>query len=395
MSISRRRTTRLAAAGLAAALTLTACGGGDSDEGSRAAGSSKENGDITVGVALPQSGGSAILGGPMLNAIKMAVEELNADGGIDGRRVLLSAEDTGADDNSALNAFNRLVSDDPAAVVGFPVSTQGFAVMTQVDRTRIPVIMSGTNAKLASGSDWAFNWIANDQTTSTAAVEFAAKKLGYDKIALLRESGELGTGAAKTVKAAAEKQGVVVVADEVFQTGEKDLSAQANKLRGGDAQMLFVYGQQADFLVVSNALATAGVKLPTLLAGLQPQTKAQLNNGGFETIYNRGQCVPSAVKDGKTAAWAGEYAAKFGSPPTEYAAVAYDGMKLLFAALSEAGTDPEALAKSLAQAPKTEGVCGVHKGGPEGNLSYTVTIGSYGADGSYMPAEVLDLAPSD
>ena len=103
----------------------------------------------------------------------------------------------------------------------------------------IPVIMSGTNAQLAAGSDWAFNMISNDATTSTAAVEYAARDLGYKRIALLRESGELGTGAAKVVKAAAQAEGIQVVADEVFQTGEKDLSAQATALARGDAQRIF------------------------------------------------------------------------------------------------------------------------------------------------------------
>ena len=384
----RLKTSLLTATSVALAFGLAACG---SDSGS---GGGDATDPIKVGVAVPLTGGSAILGTPMRNSIEIAVKQLNDAGGIDGRKIQLSVQDVGGDDTSALNALNRLTSDDPAAVIGFPISTQGYAVMTQVDRNGIPVIMSGTNAQLAAGSDWAFNMISNDATTSTAAVEYAARDLGYKRIALLRESGELGTGAAKVVKAAAQAEGIQVVADEVFQTGEKDLSAQATALARGDAQMIFSYGQQADFIVIGNALAAAGVKLPTLLAGLQSTTYAQLNNAGFAKVYNRGQCVPSGFTEGAPKDFVTAYQAAYSSPPTEYAAVAYDGMNLLISGLKSAGTDPAALRDALAKAPQTTGVCGVHKGGPDGNLSFGVTIGSYDDAGTYTAAKTLEVVPA-
>jgi len=383
-------TTRKTVAFFAAATALVALAGcsstpaASSDDGPKA--------DITIGVALPTTGGSAVLGLPMSQGMEMAVAAINADGGIDGANIKLVQEDSGADDASALNAFNRITSESPAAVIGFPVSTQGFAVMTQVDRTGIPVIMGGTNSKLAAGSDWAFAMTASDAITTTAAVEFAAESLGVEKIALLRESGELGTGASEIVNATADDLGIEVVDEEIFQTGDVDLATQANNLRGSDAEMLFVYGQQADYIVVANALATAGVKLPTFVAGLQGGTYAQLNYDGFETIYNRNQCVPSAAVDNDLAAWSADYEAEYGEAPTEYAAIAYDGMNLLADALKTAGTDPEALKTALQELPSSEGICGVHEGTEDGNLSFGVTLGHY-EDGAYVTDESLSVEP--
>ncbi|GAB2468025.1 branched-chain amino acid transport system substrate-binding protein [Conyzicola lurida] len=384
-------TTRKTVAFFAAATALVALAGCSSapaasgdDDGPKA--------DITIGVALPTTGGSAVLGLPMSQGLEMAVAAINADGGIDGANIVLVQEDSGADDASALNAFNRITSENPAAVIGFPVSTQGFAVMTQVDRTGIPVIMGGTNSKLAAGSDYAFSMTASDAITTTAAVEFAAETLGVEKIALLRESGELGTGASEIVNETAEDLGIEVVDEEIFQSGDVDLATQANNLRGSDADMLFVYGQQADYIVVANALATAGVKLPTFIAGLQGGTYAQLNYDGFDTIYNRNQCVPSAAVDNDLAAWSADYEAEYGEAPTEYAAIAYDGMNLLADALTTAGTDPEALKTALQELPSSEGICGVHEGTEEGNLSFGVTLGHY-EDGAYVTDESLSVDP--
>jgi branched-chain amino acid transport system substrate-binding protein len=348
--------------------------------------------DITIGVALPTTGGSAVLGLPMAQGFEMAVAAINEAGGIDGANIKLVQEDSGADDASALNAFNRITSESPAAVIGFPVSTQGFAVMTQVERTGIPVIMGGTNSKLAAGSDWAFAMTASDAITTTAAVEFAAETLGVEKIALLRESGELGTGASEIITETADELGIDLVDEEIFQTGDVDLATQANNLRGSDAEMLFVYGQQADYIVVANALATAGVKLPTFVAGLQGGTYAQLNYDGFETIYNRNQCVPSAAVDNDLATWSADYEAEYGEVPTEYAAIAYDGMNLLADALTAAGTDPEALKEALQTLPSSEGICGVHEGTEDGNLSFGVTLGHY-EDGAYVTDESLSVDP--
>lgn len=381
------RKLRTATAALAAGLavtTLASCSGGGAPE-------DDGDGPITIGLAVPTTGGSAILGEPMAHGVQMAIDAVNDAGGIDGRQLEVVQEDTGADDASALNAFNRIVSNDPAAIIGFPVSTQGLAVATQVERTGVPVVMGGTNSKLAAAGEYIFDMASTDQITSTAAVEYAVEELGYTKIALLRESGELGTGASDIVTAAAEEYGADISTEEIFQTGDVDLAAQANNIRKSDADILFVYGQQTDYPVASNALATAGVELPTFIAGLQPATYEQLNLDPFETLYNRNQCVPSAAEAGTPLAdFNADYEAEYGDTPPEYAAIAYDGMNLLIAALKEAGTDSEALQEALASAEETEGVCGTHRGGPDGNLSFSATIGHYTTEG-YTPDSTITV----
>jgi branched-chain amino acid transport system substrate-binding protein len=377
---------------LAASLALlTACGGGASGSGSGSGGGFGD--EITIGVALPTTGGSAVLGTPMTNGIEMAVKKINDDGGIGGAKLKINQVDLGATDSDALNAFNRVTGDKPAAVIGFPVSTQGFAVATQVDRAGLPVVMGGTNPGLTDASDWIFSMTSSDKLTSTAAAQFAAEKLGIKKVGLLRESGELGTGASKVLHTAADKFGFKIVDEEIFTTGDVDLSTQANKLRNSGAQMLFVYGQQADYIVVSNALATAGVKLPTFIAGLQPGTYQQLNKDGFATIYNRNQCIPSAATEGALADWTKEYKAAYTDAPTEYSAIAYDGMNLLAKAIKKAGsTDPKAIADALHKLPEADGVCGKHGGTDSGALSFGVTIGHY-ENGTYVPDQQLTVKP--
>ena len=379
-SAMRRSTTVLAVAAMA--LAVAGCAGTAEAEGPD---------EILIGVALPTTGGSAVLGEPMTHGIEMAVAEINEAGGIDGAKIKIVQEDLGADDTAALNAFNRITSENPVAVIGFPVSTQGFAVMTQVDRAAIPVIMGGTNSRLAAGSDWAFDMTSTDAITSTAAAQFAAETLKVKKIGLLRESGELGTGASEVLHEAAEKFGFDIAAEEIYQSGDVDLSSHANNLRASDAEMIFVYGQQADFIVAGNALATAGIELPAFLGGVQPGTLEKMNTDAFTSIYNRNQCVPAAATEGPLAEWAAAYNEEFGTPPTEYAAIAYDGMKLLAQAIDAADSvEASAVRDALAEAEETEGICGIHYGGPDGNLSFGVTIGHY-EDGAYVLDQSLSI----
>lgn len=375
-----------------AALLLAACSGTSGSSASADGGSLPD--EIVVGVALPTTGGSAVLGEPMKHGIDLAVEEINEAGGINGSTLRVSHVDLGADDTDALNAFNRAASEEPAAIIGFPVSTQGFAVTTQVDRTGIPVVMGGTNPRVVEGSEWIFNMTSSDAITTRAAAEFAAETLGVSKIGLLRESGELGTGASEILKAASADLGFEIVKEEIFQTGDVDLSTQANSLRNSDAEMLFIYGQQADYIVIANALATAGMDLPAFIAGLQPGTYEQLNYDGFETIYNRNQCIPSAAEEGEPLAeWSAKFSEKFSSAPTEYAAIAYDGMHLVAQAIEAAGSvEPEAVRDALSALPESEGICGMHRGTESGALSFGVTIGHY-EDGVYVVDEQLTVAP--
>jgi len=350
-------------------------------------------GDILIGVGLPTTGGSAVLGEPMAHGIELAVEEINEAGGILGGTVSILQEETGADDAAALNSFNRLVSSGVAAVIGYPISTQGFAIMTQIERSQIPTLLGGTNSRLAGAGEWAFNMTSRDAITSRAAAEFAKNSLGYTKIGLLREAGELGTGASEVITEAAADLGMEIVIEQIFQTGDVDVSSQANQIAASGIEMLFVYGQQADFIVISNALATAGAKFPTFIAGLQPGTYASLNYDGFGRIYNRNQCIPSAATEGPLFDWSQKYEAKFGAPPTEYAAIAYDGMMVLAKAIENAKSlDPAAIKDALTNLPLMQGICGPHVGTPEGNLSFGVTIGHYEASG-YVPDESLEVLP--
>jgi len=385
----------LVIAPLAACAQTEPAGGEDTSapEGETAVVEEVVLGDILLGVGLPTTGGSAVLGEPMTHGIEMAVQEINEAGGILGGAVTILQEETGADDAAALNSFNRLVSSDVAAVIGYPISTQGFAIMTQIERSQIPTILGGTNSNLAGGGEWAFNMTSRDAITSRAAAEFANSTLGYTKIGLLREAGELGTGASEVITAAAADLGMEIVNEQIFQTGDVDLSSQANSIAASDIDMLFVYGQQADFIVISNALATAGAQFPTFIAGLQPGTYASLNYDGFGRIYNRNQCIPSAATEGPLFEWSQKYEAEFGAAPTEYAAIAYDGVNVLAQAIENAESlEPEAIRDALTNLPLMQGICGPHVGTPEGNMSFGVTIGHYEESG-YVPDEVLEVLP--
>jgi branched-chain amino acid transport system substrate-binding protein len=350
-------------------------------------------GDILIGVGLPTTGGSAVLGEPMTHGIEMAVEEINAAGGILGGQITISQAETGADDAAALNSYNRLVAETPVAVIGYPISTQGFAIMTQIERSMVPTVLGGTNSKLAASGEWAFSMTSRDGITSRAAAEFVANSLGYTKIGLLREAGELGTGASEVLTEAAADLGMEIVNEQIFQTGDVDLSSQANSLAASDIEMLFVYGQQADYIVASNALATAGAGFPSFIAGLQPGTYASLNLDGFGIIYNRNQCIPSAATEGPLADWAAAYEAKYEVAPTEYSAIAYDGIMVLAQAIEDAASlEPEAIKDALTNLALMQGICGPHAGTESGNLSFGVTIGHY-VDGGYVPDEVLEVLP--
>ena len=198
------------ALGKAAALVVvgltatTGCGsgGGDGDDNGGSGGSGGS--PLTVALVVPLSGEAAV---PRIyvDGAEMAVEDLNKDGGIDGRKVVLSKVDSGFTPQTALTAVSKAISDGASAIIGLPITSQNVAIRSVIDQAQIPVLQLSVGDEAnylgkdeqGGASQYSFR-IGNTNTTQTtasvtyAAEELGAKKLGSARRCRLRDLGQGG-----------------------------------------------------------------------------------------------------------------------------------------------------------------------------------------------------------
>src|SRR5258707_11035784 len=138
--------------------------------------------EIPFGLTTALTGNLALLGTQARNGVEFAVDEINAGGGIAGKKIALKTEDTGASSTDALNAMNRVVEGKPLIIFGSMISPHVFAQTESVTKSETPFLVGATNAKVTTqGSKWLFRTHVHDGQLATLIPEYLVKTLKMTK----------------------------------------------------------------------------------------------------------------------------------------------------------------------------------------------------------------------
>src|SRR6266850_8374832 len=150
---------------------------------------------IPFGLTTPLTGNLALLGTQARNGAEFAVDEINAGGGISGKKIALKTEDTGASSTDALNAMNRVIESKPLIVFGSMISPHVFAQTESVNKSETPFLVGATNAKVtAQGSKWLFRTHAHDGQLADLIPTYLVKSLGKTKPGIMAVADDYGLG---------------------------------------------------------------------------------------------------------------------------------------------------------------------------------------------------------
>ena len=186
----------LVSAGTMTAALLAGCGStggaaesaGSSDTAAEA-GTTADGDSIPVGVISPNTGNLATYGESVLNGINLAVEEINAAGGVLGKNISIISYDDKADSTEGANAFNRLVGDGACAIIGSVTSGVTASLAPLADESQIVLLTPTSTADTITESDnYVFRACFKDSYQGKMAAKFAAEKLGVKKVAVLYAS---------------------------------------------------------------------------------------------------------------------------------------------------------------------------------------------------------------
>ena len=330
----------LIAAG-AMSMSLAACSGGSMDDSSSSNGSAANSDTITLGSVTTNSGTAAAYGEAEVAGFKLAVDEINAKGGINGKKVKLESMDDKGDATEASNAFNKLAGDNSVlGVVGPTISSTTAAVAPLADQSKLPAIAPAATSDSIETGGYMFRTCFKDSYQGEIAAKFAAETLKVKKVAVLYGTGDpYSSGVGKAFAAAAKKAGLDVVAEENSSSADDtEYSSQLQKIQAAGAEFLYApyYYSVAGPYIIPQARSVGFegyVMGPDGYDGLKlTGDKSQYNKTYYTTHYSADDNTNTKVQD-----FIKSYKSKNNAEPNTFAALGYDTIYMIKQAIEKAG----------------------------------------------------------
>ena len=333
----------------AMAFSFAACGGASSTSG---AASTASGAAIKIGGIGPLTGGAAIYGNAVKNGTELAVEEINAQGGL---QFELNFQDDENDPEKSLNAYNNLKDWGMQALLGTVTTQPCLTVAPETAADNMFLLTPSASAADAIKEDNAFQVCFTDPNQGVASADYIAENGLATKIAIIYDSSDAySSGVHDKFKEEAATKGLEIVADEAFTADNKtDFSVQVQKAKSSGAELVFlpIYYSEANLIIqeMNKQGCTASVFGCDGLDGL-------LTIEGADTSLFEGVMLltPFAAdaQDEKTQNFVSKYEEKYGETPNQFAADAYDGVYAILAACEQGGVTADMDASAVCDALK-------------------------------------------
>jgi branched-chain amino acid transport system substrate-binding protein len=326
-----------AAAAAAVCLAAAACSAPGSSSSSAGAGgsSSASSGPIKIAVVDAQSGSSSDLGQFEYRGVKLAVDQANAAGGVDGRKIALSLSDDQGDPTVGTELARKIASQGDVAMLGTAESAVTLAMAPILESEHIPNITSGQSTKLlAVGSPYLFLNGPTGLTYDTTLAKYLVTTKGYKKIAMLTNNDSYGAGEHDAFTAALKAVGLTPVADKVVPADQNNRTPALTAIRGKNPQVLFIGAEEAQSGLTVKQARALGMNA-VIAEGAPAGTPLYLSTAGVANTNGTIVSSPYLGNDTSAAAkkFAAAYTAAYGSAPELHGAKAYDGAEVMIAAL--------------------------------------------------------------
>jgi len=319
---------------------------------------------IKIGSFLAVTGGASFLGDPELKTLQMYVEEINANGGVDGRQIELIHYDTGGSPKKAVNFAKRLIQKDKVdIIVGGSTSGSTLAVMPLVAKARIPFIsLAGSVKIVVPVQKWTFKMPHTD-AMAAAKIYGDMQRRGITKVALISGSGGFGKSGRAQSLALAKQYGISIVADESYGKKDTDMTAQLAKIRDTDAQAILNFGFGTGPAIVTKNVRQLGIKLPLYQShGVASKKYIDLAGNAAEgvrlpaaALLVADQLPDSDPQKPVLLAYKNKFEAKYG-PVSTFGGHAYDGLFIATEAIDRANSTDKAKVRD--EIEKTKGFIG-------------------------------------
>ena len=303
----------------------------------------KDSNTIKIGCIGPLSGAVAVYGVEAKDGAELAVAEINAAGGINGKMIQLIAEDDEGDPAKTVSAFKKLtVQDGCKIIVGSLTSGCTKAITDQSQAAKVIQMAPAATAENitidANGKTipYVFRACFIDPFQGTVGGKFSAENISAKKAAILYDIGnDYSVGLTENYVKEFEAHGGVIVAKESSSTGEKDFNAQITKVKNQNPDVVYLPDYYATVALIAKQLRAQGITCPIVGAdgwdGLTENAGDEVLNGFYSNHYAADSTDAAVVKYVKN------FKAKYNKEPTSFAALGYDSVYMIKDAILKAG----------------------------------------------------------
>jgi branched-chain amino acid transport system substrate-binding protein len=348
MQISRRLLLLGASGAIISGLTACKQGAGSATE-------------IVIGEVAAMTGGTATFGQSSHAGTQMAVDEINAAGGLLGKKVRLVTEDDQSKQGEAGTVAKKLVSREKVvAMLGEVASGRSLEMAPVCQKAGVPMISpASTNPKVTEEGDFIFRVCFIDPFQGTVMAKFALKR-GWKKVAILTDAKQdYSVGLSQFFKEYFTKNGGTIVGEASYGSGDKDFKAQLTSIRGGSPDAILASGYYNESGLIAQQARELGITAPLLGGdGWDSPSLVEVAGKAMEGCFfsnhfsaeDKSPIIQEFIK---------KYQAKHGAVPDAMAALGYDSAMILFDAIKRAGTtEGKALRDAIAATKDFPGITG-------------------------------------
>jgi branched-chain amino acid transport system substrate-binding protein len=369
MSKFNKKVVATTAAAILAMGTLAGCGTNNAGGGSSNQSGGSDSGTIKIGLDFELTGAEASFGNSAYQGAQLAVDELNSNGGVLGKKIELVKADNASKADEATRVAQKLIDKDKVdAIIGATISTDTLAIVPIVQQNKIPLISSSaTNPKVTVNpdtgkvNDWVFRACFIDPFQGTVMANFSSNTLhAKTAVVLVDNSSDYSKGLAKFFQDSFQKNGGKILSVESYQANDPDFKAILTKVKNENPDVVYVPGYYNDVGKIVKQGREAGITVPfeggdgwdspelVKIAGAE-----NLNNTFISNHYAADDTDPVVQKFVK------DFQSKYGNAPDAMAVLGYDALNLLANAFKQAGsTDHTKVRDALAATKDFQAVTG-------------------------------------
>lgn len=319
-------------------LLLTSCNGA----GNSAGGQDLERETVKLGASIPQTGPVSIYGITAENGVKLAIDEINAAGGINGKQVEWVSYDDKGEITDAVTNYNKLMQDGVDAVFGGITSKPTLAMAESSLKDGVVFITpTGTQSNITEGKPNVFRVAFNDPFQGKVLANFSKNNLNAKKVAVLRnQSSDFSMGVADYFNEETKSLGMEIVADEAYGDNDTDFKAQLTNIKGKNPDILLIPDYYEKVALIVPQVRQAGINATILGADGWDTVLSVLDKSNYKDIDGSYFCNQFSLDDPdeKVQTFIKAYKEKYNEDPSTFAAEGYDTVYLYKQAAEQAGT---------------------------------------------------------
>ena len=328
-----------------------------------------------IGAIFDSSGPAGSLGVPERDTVKMMVDKLNAGGGINGHPIELVMEDSESDEVKALLKAKKLVNEDKVlAIIGPSTSGTTMSIVPFATENKIPLISSAASVKIVEpvkDRQWIFKTPQSDTLVAGKIFEYLKTK-GLTKVAFLNMNNAYGESGRVEFTKGAPANGITVIAQEKFEAGDKDMTAQLTRIKGLNPEAVVIWAIPPSASIVTKNYRQLAIKAPLIHShGVGNEKFLELaGNDANGVILPIGKLLASdALPDSDPQKqvitdYINDYKSAYNKTPDSFGGYAWDGLMMVVKAIEKAGADSAKIRDELENLDNFAGISGTFSMSP-------------------------------